>query len=779
MHSNEVVDLQKFRSSDSAAQPSEEAMSQYLPAGTTLLVGQYIIDGYLNCGGFGITYTARDSLGRKVAIKECFPSEMVYRDGKAMETRSPKYKKELASIVRNFVTEAHSLANVKHPNIVHVHQIFEENRTAYLAMDFVDGPDLLDMLDSDRKLTPKQVEALTRRILDAIRYLHRIGMLHRDISPDNILVERDGTPVLIDFGAARHFSPDDTEAAPKMKFVKDGYSPQEFYVAGSAQGPFSDLYSFAATVYHVITGAAPVDAQARLAARAAKKPDPYKPLTGNVADYAPRFLKAIDKALSLLPEERMQTAQEWLDRIGPEPAAPAAGLFKPVTTVLESLSIFEDKRRVEADAPQKSRRPLMVASVVGAALVLGGAVIATQLSGPVEDQAAALPAAEATPPELQSIAALPAPTPLVSVWPDGFAALRGVPARDPDLAQRQIVESAALKPAGENLNTPPVVFPGVSAAQTALVAPPPVAPIADLPQPDATVAIDVPLAEPSLSSLDAARPPQNVPVTKLDLGRSNQLGTPELNVTLQSIAPVALVEPATPLPITPDAPRLSLDTTAPAYAPRDPVFAQETGSSVWDIELPFTSKPPRVGDENALVITEIDTASGFVRANSWIDEGLILVGLNGAPLRDGVSLKQQILDGLVISEDGSAQVSVFYRAPRAEVLDQAVLSLPLVRRTALGDGTVLETRKQGTSWMTSVVALGEADTDLQVGDLIVGNASSPTRFTSHTSVETAFSALVQSDLTAADFSILRAGQRQTARWRYPADISRTAANPQE
>ena len=146
MHSNEVVDLQKFRSAETAPTASDEAVSQYLPAGTTLLVGQYIIDGYLNCGGFGITYTARDSLGRKVAIKECFPSEMVYRDGKAMKTRSPKYKEELTSIVRNFVTEAHSLANVKHPHIVHVHQIFEENGTDYLAMDFIDGPDLLDLL---------------------------------------------------------------------------------------------------------------------------------------------------------------------------------------------------------------------------------------------------------------------------------------------------------------------------------------------------------------------------------------------------------------------------------------------------------------------------------------------------------------------------------------------------------------------------------------------------------------------------------------------------------
>ncbi|MEO1580168.1 MAG: serine/threonine-protein kinase, partial [Pseudomonadota bacterium] len=246
---------------------------------------------------------------------------MVYRDGKAMKSRSPKYRKELVSIVRNFVTEAHSLANVKHANIVHVHQIFEENGTAYLAMDFVNGPDLLDLLESDHRMPPKEVERLTRQILDAIRYLHRIGMLHRDISPDNILVQRDGTPVLIDFGAARHFASKDAEATPIMKFVKDGYSPQEFYVPGSPQGPSSDLYALAATVYHLLTGAAPVDAQTRLAARTAQKADPFEPSAETVKGYPPRFLRAIDKALSLMPEDRVQSAEAWLDYIGPGTAS--------------------------------------------------------------------------------------------------------------------------------------------------------------------------------------------------------------------------------------------------------------------------------------------------------------------------------------------------------------------------------------------------------------------------------------------------------------------------
>lgn len=780
MRSNEVVDLQKFRSTESAPKATDDAVSQYLPAGTTLLVGQYIIDGYLNCGGFGITYTARDSLGRKVAIKECFPSEMVYRDGKAMKTRSPKYKKELNSIVRNFVTEAHSLANVKHPNIVHVHQIFEENGTAYLAMDFIDGPDLLDMLESETSLEPREVEALTRRILDAIGYLHRIGMLHRDVSPDNVLVQRDGAPVLIDFGAARHISHDENDTAPAMKFVKDGYSPQEFYVPGSAQGTYSDLYAFAATIYHVITGQAPVDAQSRLAARAAKKPDPYAPLADRITGYSPRFLKAIDKALSLLPEERLQTTEEWLDRIGPEASAPAASLFKPVTAVLESLSIFEDAKSTSREERAPNRRPALVAGVALAALLLGGAFTLSQMRGTSPEVASALPPAERTPPTLQRIAGLASPAPLVSVWPDGFAALRSGPADDPAVEWRmpvlEVSAALAIAPLGD---APEIALSDVGQTLSGFAPPPPITGVASVPQLDVAIAADVPRLGSGPGNLDAARPPQKAPLTSIDVSRANLLGASSPEINLQSIAPVALVDRAATLPEAPRITRLELDTRAPAYAPNAPVADARAAYSIWDIALPFTSRPPRVGEGNVLVITEVDRSADLSRVGDWIEEGLILVGLNGAPLREDVPLRQQFLDAMVISDDGEAQASLFYRAPRNEVLDQAVLTVPLLRRTGLADGTVLETRKQGTTWITTVSRVGQGDTDLQVGDLIIGNATSPTRFTDHDAVEAAFTALVESDLEAAEFSVLRAGQRQSATWRFDPQDGRAASLPTE
>ncbi len=388
MQQNEVVDLQKFRDAEVGKSKSGDGELHFLPAGTTLLLGQYTIEDYLNCGGFGITYVARDSLGRKIVIKECFPSEMVYRRGKAMASRNPKNKDELDGIVRHFVIEAHNLANVKHDNIVHVHQIFEENDTAYMAMDFIDGPDLLDLLDSNERLPPKEVRALTRTMLDAIRYVHDMGMLHRDISPDNILIEPGGKPMLIDFGAARQHVQQAQRKLSKMKFVKDGYSPQEFYIAGSPQGTFSDLYSFAASMYHLISGEAPVDGQSRLAALAAKKPDPYKPLAGTVTGYPMRFLKTMDKALSVLPENRIQSAQEWIDRITPPKTRAVSAVAGPASAVLESLSVFDDLTVSDTFARVTGDKRLIAAGAAGLALIAGSAFLAMQFRD------------DATPPEL-------------------------------------------------------------------------------------------------------------------------------------------------------------------------------------------------------------------------------------------------------------------------------------------------------------------------------------------------------------------------------------------
>ena len=119
-----------------------------LKPGTKLMHGQYVIESFLNAGGFGITYLARDSLDRKVVIKECFPGAFCRRSRAVVQARSRAHQNELKSIVRLFVQEARSLAKLDHPNIVGVHQVFEDNDTAYMALDFVSGRDMLDIIET-------------------------------------------------------------------------------------------------------------------------------------------------------------------------------------------------------------------------------------------------------------------------------------------------------------------------------------------------------------------------------------------------------------------------------------------------------------------------------------------------------------------------------------------------------------------------------------------------------------------------------------------------------
>ena len=295
---------------------AQQHFGDALRPGTELCNGQYFIDKYLNSGGFGITYLARDSLGRKVVIKECFPNSICCRAGESVRLRTDSFHVDFDQAVKLFQKEARALAQLQHPNIVGVHQIFEANGTAYMALDFVEGRDLFDLLDQNSNaLPPAAIEELACVLLDALRYVHDSGILHRDISPDNILLDTSGTPVLIDFGAARQSATQASRILSRVHTVKDGYSPQEFYIAGSEQSPSSDLYALAATLVHLITGSPPPNSSLRLAAVAEAKPDPYRPLTGSCPGYDHHFLAAIDQCLSLFAKDRLPTADVWLAAI--------------------------------------------------------------------------------------------------------------------------------------------------------------------------------------------------------------------------------------------------------------------------------------------------------------------------------------------------------------------------------------------------------------------------------------------------------------------------------
>ena len=203
---------------------SGQGGGEVLLPGSKLLRGQYEILRYLRSGGFGITYLAKDSLNRTVVIKECFPEAFCSRVNRTVRARSQNYEGDFRSTVQLFIREAHALSRLDHPSVVGVHQVFEDNETAYMALDLVNGKDLLEIIETrSLSLTPEMVRSLTLKLLDAIAHVHSQDLLHRNISPDNILVDKTGHPVLIDFGAAREEASRKSRALSSVLVVKDGY----------------------------------------------------------------------------------------------------------------------------------------------------------------------------------------------------------------------------------------------------------------------------------------------------------------------------------------------------------------------------------------------------------------------------------------------------------------------------------------------------------------------------------------------------------------------------
>ncbi len=330
-------------SSDTPTPRGPDAVTHQLPAGElppgwTLLGGQYEIKRLIAAGGFGITYLASDTLGRDVAVKECFPLGLAQRQAAThvVSATSAGTSEHFETARAQFLREARMLARLRHPNVVHVQTLFEENGTAYMAMDFIHGRDLQEeMVASGTAMAPHRVLELSRDLLGALRYIHDQSVLHRDIKPQNIRIDRFGMPMLIDFGAARAETQARSRMAGTFRVVTDGYSPHEFYVSGAQQGPHSDLYALAATLHHVITGAAPVAADERASAIATGQPDPYHPIAGAHPEQDGRLLHLIDRALRMTPGERPKTAADWLAALEDAPTTlvaaktPAAAATAP------------------------------------------------------------------------------------------------------------------------------------------------------------------------------------------------------------------------------------------------------------------------------------------------------------------------------------------------------------------------------------------------------------------------------------------------------------------
>lgn len=334
-----------------------------LQCGFKLLHGQYQIESALSSGGFGITYLARDSLDRRVVIKECFAEGICYRTEGLVAPIEPAYAKQYKTVLRHFLREAQWLARSVHPGIVGIHQVFRENNTAYIAMEFVDGVDLVTLREEQpERVTDALLQDILKQALGTLTFIHDLGILHRDISPDNFLLSDDGTVTLIDFGAATGGQADRDASLEPMLSVKDGYSAHELYQPNMPHRPSSDLYSLGATLSFLVTGAPPPISQHRLDALTAGDPDPNLDLADGYPNFGQDFLSSIDKALSVLPGVRYQSALEWLDELQAEApqsqSIPTRAIFSPD---VEPLKINVDLENMLASLVENTNSGLVPA----------------------------------------------------------------------------------------------------------------------------------------------------------------------------------------------------------------------------------------------------------------------------------------------------------------------------------------------------------------------------------------------------------------------------------
>ncbi len=287
---------------------------QPLPRNTILGSGldQYRIDSVLGPGGFGITYLAESlRIHREVAIKEYFPAEFAYREGATTVQPLRSGGRDLfADGLRYFVEEARVLGRFRHEHIVRVIGLIEQFGTAYMVLEFEEGVNLKRWLQQlGRAPTQTEIDAVLEPILSALDTIHAQQLFHRDIAPDNIIIRPNGKPVLIDFGAARHFARENSHTLGAI--VKSGYSPPEQYTLDTKlQGAWSDVYALAATMHHALMGRPPEEASKRqLHDTALPIEDHLDPVL--LSRYRPAFLEGLNAGLALKPRERPATISEW------------------------------------------------------------------------------------------------------------------------------------------------------------------------------------------------------------------------------------------------------------------------------------------------------------------------------------------------------------------------------------------------------------------------------------------------------------------------------------
>lgn len=347
---------------------------------TLLQGGKYRIRRFISSGGFGCTYEAEHVLlEKRVAIKEFFVKDFCNRDeNTAHVTLGALSKKGLVDkLRRKFIDEAKGLCKLRHPGIVKVSDVFEENGTAYFVMDYIDGKSLNDLVNEKGPIPEPQALYYIVRIADALRYVHNNNRLHLDLKPGNIMIDNNDNPILIDFGASKQYDEVSGENTSTLMGMTPGYAPPEQMSNGvTVFMPATDIYALGATLYKLLTGMTPIDANKRISG------DELPMLPHNIGI---ETRNAVMAAMAINKHQRPQSIDDFLGiwqvaQPARQVAAPASAPVvesdeitvigaKPVDTPLPEPA--NHKANIRTPKRKKSRLlpVLIVAAVVVCAII--------------------------------------------------------------------------------------------------------------------------------------------------------------------------------------------------------------------------------------------------------------------------------------------------------------------------------------------------------------------------------------------------------------------------
>jgi serine/threonine protein kinase len=331
---------------------------QQLPP-RTVLEGKYVVGRALGQGGFGITYLAWDlELSKKLAIKEYFPLQISTRsqDHLTVSPISSKNRDALDYGLNKFSEEARALEQFRqHSGVVNMVDFLYSNGTAYIVMLYVDGRDLKEYLNQHGgKIAYEPALKIMLLVMAALEDVHRAGIIHRDISPDNIYVEATGGIKILDFGATRYAMGEQSRSLSVV--LKPGYAPEEQYRSRGKQGPWTDIYALGATFYRTITGRVPPEATDRLA-----EDDLAPPSAIGVAIPASSEA-ALMKSLAVKAENRFQTVTAFRQAMTPQRMTPQALQLDPVSRSVGSGGIL--RRSLQQIEKPEIAEPEVVTPVV-------------------------------------------------------------------------------------------------------------------------------------------------------------------------------------------------------------------------------------------------------------------------------------------------------------------------------------------------------------------------------------------------------------------------------